>query len=55
MVINYNLKYLKYKTKYFELKKMIGGNPLFKPLQEIEIAGQINSLSFNKNGQTLIH
>ena len=25
--INYKIKYLKYKSKYFELKEMIGGNP----------------------------
>ena len=55
MVINYNLKYLKYKTKYFELKNMIGGNPLFKPLTEVKIEGQINSLSFNNiNGHLAI-
>jgi len=55
MVINYNLKYLKYKNKYLKLKNMIGGNPLFKPLTEVKIEGQINSLSFNnKNGHLAI-
>jgi hypothetical protein len=36
MVINYNLKYLKYKNKYLNLKNMIGGT-FFKPLSEIRI------------------
>ncbi len=42
MIINYNQKYLK-------LKNMIGGT-LFKQLKEVETKGQINSISFNKNG-----
>jgi len=54
MVINYNLKYLKYKNKYLKLKNMIGGT-LFKPLPEVKIDGQINSLSYNnKNGHLAI-
>jgi len=54
MVINYNLKYTKYKNKYLKLKKMIGGT-LFKQLPEVKIDGQINSLSYNnKNGHLAI-
>jgi WD40 repeat protein len=54
MVINYNLKYLKYKNKYLKLKNIIGGT-LFRELPEVKIEGQINSLSFNnKNGHLAI-
>jgi WD40 repeat protein len=49
MIINYNQKYLKYKNKYLKLKNMIGGT-----LKEVETKGQINSISFNKNGHLAI-